>query len=84
MVDDQMATPQETLGSDDLRGLCGDLLDWKVEAILALNPTAADVATAVGWAGGQDELGQEGRPLAGVAAQVYDLLLSDDPVEEER
>ena len=84
MVDDRTAAGRDTLDADELRALCGDLLDWKVEAILALKPTAADVATAVGWASGQDDLGREGRPLTGLAAQVYDLLLSDEPYGEER
>ncbi len=71
------------LAATDVRELCGDLLDWKLKAILALNPTAAEVAAAVAWANGGDELGQEGHPLAGVTAQVYDLLLTDESYGEE-
>lgn len=84
MVDIRTTTAQTEAGADDVRALCGDILDWKLEAILALKPTAADVAAAVGWAGGQDDLGQEGRPRSGLVAQVYDLLISDEPIEEER
>jgi hypothetical protein len=67
----------ETLTAQDVRDLCGDVLDWKVAAILALRPSSGDVAAAAAWASGEDGLGQAGRPLAGVAAQVYDLLNAD-------
>ena len=73
----------EVLTGEDLRALCGDVLDWKVAAILALRPTHADVAAAVAWAGGDDELGRAGRPLEGLAAQVYDVLQADDYPDEE-
>jgi hypothetical protein len=73
----------EPLTAADVRELCGDVLDWKVAAILALRPRPADVAAAAAWAGGDDELGRAGRPLEGVAAQVYDLLTADE-YEEER
>jgi hypothetical protein len=72
----------KTLTAQDVRELCGDVLDWKVAAILALRPNSGDVAAAAAWAGGEDELGQAGRPLVGVAAQVYDLLNADAYPEE--
>ena len=83
-VEIRTMTAQSEAAADEVRALCGDILDWKLEAILALKPTAADVAAAVGWACGRDDLGQEGRPRAGLVAQVYDLLVSDEPVEDER
>jgi hypothetical protein len=72
----------DTLTAENVRELCGDVLDWKVAAILALQPSSGDVAAAAAWASGEDELGQAGRPLAGVAAQVYDLLNADAYPEE--
>jgi hypothetical protein len=84
MADTSTPIAQAGLGADEVRAICGDLLDWKLEAILALQPTAGDVAVAVGWASGNDDLGRQGRPLSGVAAQVYDLLISDEAVDEER
>ena len=83
MVDSPATMAQAEARADEVHSLCGDLLDWKLEAILALKPTAADVAAAVGWASGQDDLGQEGRPLSGIVAQVYDLLRSDEPTEDQ-
>ena len=70
------------LTANDVRNLCGDLLDWKVAAILALRPSPDEVATATAWATGQDELGQAGRPLEGLAARVYDVLKADDYPDE--
>jgi hypothetical protein len=70
--------------AEDVREICGDILDWKLAAILALRPTGADLTAAVGWAGGEDELGQQGHPLTGVAATLYDVLRSDEDYGEER
>jgi hypothetical protein len=75
---------QDPLTVEGVRELCGDVLDWKVSAILALRPTEADLAVAVGWANQQDELGQEDRPLEGVAAQVYEVLTADEDDGAER
>jgi hypothetical protein len=72
------------LRAEDVRRICGDMLDWKLAAILALNATAGELAAAAAWAAGRDELGQEGRPLEGLAAQVYDILVSDEFLEDER
>lgn len=68
----------------EIRALCGDVLDWKVAAIEALRPTSGDIATAVGWSQGMDELGARGRPLEGLAAQVYEILKADEDYGEER
>lgn len=69
---------QGRITADDVRQTCGDLLDWKVSAILALQPSAADLDVAVGWANQQDELGQEGQPLEGLPAQIYEVLTADE------
>lgn len=69
---------QDHLTADEVRELCGDVLDWKVSGILALQPSAADLAVAFGWANQQDELGQEGRPLEGLPAQLYEILTADE------
>jgi hypothetical protein len=81
-----MAQPPDLdrLTADEVHEICGDVLDWKVSAILALQPTAEDLAVAVGWANQQDELGQEGLPLEGVPAQVYEVLTADEDDGGER
>jgi hypothetical protein len=62
--------------------LCGDVLDWKIAAILELRPSRGDIAAAAAWAAGEDDLDRAGRPLEGAAAQVYDVLCADDYGEE--
>jgi len=84
MVDHQAQVAATRLSADDIRGLCGDILDWKLEAILELEPSAVDVAAAVAWAEGTDELAEQGRPLSGMTAQVYDLLVADGELDEQR
>ncbi|MFZ5721887.1 MAG: hypothetical protein ACOY5Y_20730 [Pseudomonadota bacterium] len=79
-----MAEARTDLTAADVRGICGDILDWKVAAILELRPAAADVEAAAAWAGGQDDLGRLGRPLSGTTAQVYDILTADEALEDER
>ncbi|WP_374572100.1 hypothetical protein [Phenylobacterium sp.] len=71
-------------GADEVRHHCGDLVDWKLNAILEAKPTVRDLAAAIAWASGQDEVGQEGAPLSGVAAEVYDILMSDEDFDETR
>ncbi len=78
------ALDQDRLTAEEVRELCGDVLDWKVSAILALQPAAEDVAVAVGWANRQDDLGQEGLPLEGISAQVYEVLTADEDDGAER
>ncbi len=63
----------------DVRAICGELLDWKVTAIIDLQPALTDLAAAVAWANGQDNLGEEGHPLTGETARIYDILVSDPP-----
>ncbi len=70
------------LTAAEVRDLCGDVLDWKIAAILELRPSRADIAAAAAWAAGEDDLDRVGRPLEGLAAQVYDVLRADDYGEE--
>jgi hypothetical protein len=78
---DQVMTPATEA---EVRRLCGEVLDWQLGAILELRPTAADVAVAVAWAGGRDEVGEAGHPLEGLAAQVYDVLTADEFGDEQQ
>ena len=78
-----MTDVRSELAAADIRAICGDILDWKVVAILGLQPTATEVEAAAAWAGGQDDLGRFGRPLSGTTAQVHDILTVDEPLEDE-
>lgn len=53
-------------------------------AILATGATYAEIEQALVMAVGADEaLGKAPRPLAGPAAQVYELLTADEPDEPD-
>lgn len=78
--------PAQTLApvtAADIRHLCGDIIDWKLGAILSLKPSYADVEAAVAWARGGADFGDEPHALEGLPAQVYDLLMSDEDYGEE-
>jgi hypothetical protein len=67
------------VGRDDLRRILGDVDDDKAIAILALNPSLTDLETAAIYAAGDgDVLAKSGRPLAGVAADILDILAADE------
>ena len=78
-MDETKGTTGTVVTPGDIRAICGDLLDWKVSAIIDLQPALADLAAAVAWANGQDNLGEEGHPLTGETARIYDILVSDPP-----
>ena len=69
---------------DDVRSILGDIDDATTLEILGLNPTVADLEEAVTWASGSgDVLDKQGRPLAGIAAQVFDILAREEEDEAE-
>jgi hypothetical protein len=84
MADQGVAAGAGELSAAEVRELCGEILDWKLNAILALEPTAVDLEAALAWANRQDDLLEEGRPLGSVAASICDLLVSDEEFGEER
>jgi hypothetical protein len=80
---DESKSPSLTYS--DIVGICGDMVDWKVTAIIDTGASAAELEAAWAWSQGADEaLGEERRPLAGVTAAVYDILIADEEFEEER
>ena len=77
-------TKTTELSREDIRRLCGDILDWKVDAIIATGAGFEELEEAVAWASGQDdEMAEERKSLTGVVAEVYDLLTADDEFSEE-
>jgi hypothetical protein len=74
----RMANP-DAASADDIRRLCGDILDWKVDAILASGATVGDLEVALARLTGADDLVDEaGLPLDGRAAIAYDILGSEE------
>jgi hypothetical protein len=70
----------EKATGDSLRQILGEMDEQTAVAILALQPSVAQVEEARIWLdGGGDVLGRERRPLDGVVAQIFDMLT----VEEE-
>jgi len=85
MTDSNTQTPTPALTPEDVRRLCGDILDWKVQAIVSVGGSLADLEAALAWANGLDSVMLDAeRPLAGAAAQMYDLIIADEDLAEER
>ena len=83
MSDDSEMEGVAAPGHEDVRRLCGDIADWKVSAILATGADLDQIATAVAWAAGEDDvMAEERRPLSGDAAAVYDILVADEEDED--
>ncbi len=71
--------PPRTIRADELKSIVGDIDEAKVIEILKLNPTVAELEEAAVWAAGDgDVLDKEGRPLTGIAAQIFDILTADE------
>lgn len=85
MADSTGGRTGASLTHDDIIAVCGDMLDWKVKAILDTGASLAELEAARAWSVGADEvLGEERAPLSGVTAQVYDILIAGEEFEDER
>ncbi len=63
----------------DVRRVSGDILDWKISAIVNTGASIDEVEAALAWAAGADDvMGELRRPLTGNVAAVYDILAADD------
>ncbi|MGC2409647.1 MAG: hypothetical protein WA441_06555 [Methyloceanibacter sp.] len=79
--------PKMTLTREDILHLCGDLPDWKIARIEASEASYEDLAIAVTWAQGQDDVTIPAHhPLTGRAAYLYEVLTADEDIwgEEHR
>ncbi len=64
---------------DDVRRILGEILEWKVDAIVASGATLAELEVAAAWAAGADDvMGDARAPLSGRAAMVYDLIAAGE------
>lgn len=76
---------EERPTSDDIRRLFGPITDQVVSDILAVGASYSELETvALRLAREDDVLGDLRRPLAGAAAQVYDILMSVEDFDSER
>jgi hypothetical protein len=81
------AGPKSTLTREDIVQLCGDLPDWKIVRIEASGASPEDLAIALAWIQGQDDITRPNhKPLAGEAAYLYEVLIADEDIwgEERR
>ena len=81
-------TPADTdapkLTQAEIVGVCGDILDWKITAIIDSGASLAELEAACAWAAGADEvLGEEREPLSGTTADVYEILLANEQFDDE-
>lgn len=84
MADAPSSPSPHSLDAGEIRRECGTVLDWQVEAILATGASSGDLAAAVAWLDGQDDvMGDARRPLTGRAAQVYDILAAGEEPDDE-
>ena len=71
------------LTPQDVRHILGDLDDAKIAAILATEATPEELEEVAAWASGEsDVMGELERPLEGVVATVYDILMTGEDLEE--
>ena len=74
-----------SLTPQDVRDIVGDLDDAKIAAILATGANAEQLEKAMAWASGEsDVMGDLERPLTGVVAQLYDVLMTGEEFPEDR
>lgn len=68
---------------DELQSILGDLDEATVLEILNLSPTVVELEEAATWSAGDgDILDRQGRPLTGIAAQVFEILTRDEQEDE--
>ena len=73
------STHPATVSRDELTRILGEIDDAKAIEILALKPTLAEIEEAAIWATGNgDVLGKAGRPLTGIAAEIFEILTADE------
>lgn len=69
---------------DEVIEIVGRINDVRVAEIIATGATAAEVTEAFAWLSADEHLaGDLAKPLAGVVAQVYEILRADEPDWEE-
>lgn len=70
---------------EELVRLVGELEPERIAEIECLQATIAEIEDAVAYAAGEDDVMGEARiPLIGRAAEVYEILVADQELEEER
>jgi hypothetical protein len=83
-----MKVPEHKLPSltpQDVKDIVGDLDNAKIGAILEMDATPEELEEAAAWASGEsDVMGDLERPLSGVVARLYDILMAGEEFPEDR
>jgi DNA polymerase III gamma/tau subunit len=77
--------PTRSITPQDVRDIVGALDDAKVAALLATGAKPEELEEAMAWASGEsDVMGELERPLEGVVARLYEILMSGEEFPEDR
>ena len=68
----------------EIRDILGELEAAKAEAILATGATVAEIEEARAWAAGESDVmgGDLARPLNGTVAAVFEILSTEEPLDD--
>jgi hypothetical protein len=78
-----VAERKALLDHNEVRRLCGDVPDWKIAAIMALEPTPEEVEEALAWSSGEDDVMADARKqLTGKVAEICEILVSDEEPDD--
>ena len=73
------------LGRAEILSIAGNIEDAKVAAIEESGANAEQLEEAVAWASGlSGVMSKERRPLAGLVAQLHEILTADEDLGDER
>ena len=67
---------------DHVRSILGGLDETKMQPILALRPTVADVEEASIWLGGDAEVFGAAESLGAIASEIVTILTADEDEEQ--
>ena len=67
---------------DDVRSILGGLDETKMQPILELRPTVADVEEASIWLGGDADVFGAAEPLGDTASEIVAILTADEDEEQ--
>ena len=74
-----------SLTPQDVKDIVGDRDNAKIGAILEMDATPEELEEAAAWASGEsDVMGDLERPLSGVVARLYDILMAGEEFPEDR
>ena len=72
------------LNQNDIKRMFGPIDDHRVLEILDLHPTSTDLEVASAYLSDMtDVMGEERQPLTGAAADVFEIVTRDEPLDED-